>query len=125
MPYRVLVIDDSEAVRTRLISAMSSIPAAEVVGAAATADDGIALAAAEQPHLVTLDLIMPGRSGLHAIPELRQVAPECEIVVFTDYPYPEARRHCLDLGVTHLLSKAQDFAKLLTIVKERSQAFLE
>src|SRR6266480_2546852 len=40
---------------------------------------GIAIA----PHLILLDLSLPGMNGLDALPRLRSAAPECEVVVLT------------------------------------------
>lgn len=69
---RVLVVDDSVAVRRLLTSILSSDPAIEVVG---TACDGrAALAAIEtlRPDVMTLDVEMPILDGLATLRELRK-----------------------------------------------------
>ena len=67
---RVLVVDDSVAVRRLLTSILSSDPGIQVVGTAA--DGKAALAALEtlQPDVMTLDVEMPVLDGLGTLREL-------------------------------------------------------
>jgi len=69
---RVLVVDDSVAVRRLLTSILSSDPGIQVVGTAA--DGKAALAALEtlQPDVMTLDVEMPVLDGLGTLRELRK-----------------------------------------------------
>jgi len=69
---RVLVVDDSVAVRRLLTSILSSDPGIQVVGSAA--DGKAALAAIEtlQPDVMTLDVEMPVLDGLGTLRELRK-----------------------------------------------------
>jgi len=69
---RVLVVDDSVAVRRLLTSILSSDPGLQVVGSAA--DGKAALAAIEtlQPDVMTLDVEMPVLDGLGTLRELRK-----------------------------------------------------
>ena len=76
-PVRVLVIDDESDARTILRNQLEEL-GCEVV-TAASADEGIALGRRVKPDLITLDIMMPRKSGwdalreLKAIPELREV----------------------------------------------------
>jgi two-component system chemotaxis response regulator CheB len=61
---RVLVVEDSATVRERLCVALASHPGFELVGEAADGPTAIALCRSLRPDVVTLDLILPGMSGL-------------------------------------------------------------
>jgi DNA-binding NarL/FixJ family response regulator len=54
-----------------------------VVGEAATAGEGLRVAAELRPDVVVLDLNMPGRSGLEVIADLRSAAPRSPVLVMT------------------------------------------
>lgn len=54
-----------------------------VVGEAATAREGVRIAAEQQPDVVVLDLHLPGTSGLDVIGDLRRVAPRSAVLVMT------------------------------------------
>jgi DNA-binding NarL/FixJ family response regulator len=82
MSPRVLVVDDHPLTREAL-SALLRAQGFDLAGIAADGEEAIAVAAEAQPDLVLLDLTMPGLDGLGALPRLREVAPDCEVVVLT------------------------------------------
>jgi DNA-binding NarL/FixJ family response regulator len=82
MSPRVLVVDDHPLTREAL-SALLRAQGFDLAGLAADGEEAITTAAETQPDLVLLDLTMPGLDGLGALPRLREVAPDCEVVVLT------------------------------------------
>lgn len=67
---RVLVVDDSALMRKLISDMLRSSSAIEVVGSARDADEALDLAGKLKPDVVTLDVEMPGKSGLDIIPAL-------------------------------------------------------
>lgn len=84
--FRVVVADDDADMRLLLTTALRRDGRFEVVGEAADGDAAIAAAADLAPDLVLLDLGMPGRGGLEALPLLREAAPTSRIVVVSGFP---------------------------------------
>jgi DNA-binding NarL/FixJ family response regulator len=82
MKARVLIVDDHPLTREALASLLTANDF-EVVAQAAGGAEAIQLAAELQPGLVVLDLTMPDVSGLEALPQLREAAPDAEVVVLT------------------------------------------
>lgn len=80
---RVLVVDDSVVIRKVLSEALTADPTIEVAGTAA--DGGIALAKIPvlKPDLVTLDVEMPGKSGLETLVEIRRNYPKLPVIMFS------------------------------------------
>jgi two-component system chemotaxis response regulator CheB len=77
---RVLIVDDSALMRKLLADLLRSEPGVEVVGAARDGFEAIAMAGRLKPDVVTLDVEMPGLSGLEALPALLD-AHECPVVM--------------------------------------------
>lgn len=80
---RVLIADDHALVRSGLRALLEARPDIEVVG---EAEDGVTVC--EQcrkltPDVVVMDLTMPGRGGIKATEEIRQVFPAIKVVVLT------------------------------------------
>ena len=62
-----------------------------------------------KPDVLILDLNMPGRPSLEAIPEMREASPETKIVVLTMQKEPAFARQALQLGVLgYVLKEAAD-----------------
>src|SRR5258708_26066286 len=80
MASRILIVDDHPLTREALSSLLAS-HGFDVVGVASDGADAVGEAARLLPDLVLLDLSMPGVDGLRAVPQLREAAPECEVVV--------------------------------------------
>lgn len=76
-----------------------------VVGEAADGKEAVTEAARLQPDVILLDLAMPIRSGLEALPELRQVAPDARIVVFSGFAGSIVAEQVVGLGAASYLEK--------------------
>lgn len=80
---RVLVVDDAPDLRLVVREALEVDGGFTVVGEADDGMKGVELASRLQPDLVVLDLAMPTLDGLSALPHIREVAPEAQIVVLS------------------------------------------
>ena len=80
---RVVVVDDSEVVRTKLRSLLKAESGFELVGEAEDGESGLEVAREQQPDLVVMDLRMPGISGIQATWQLGTVSPASRVLVLT------------------------------------------
>lgn len=107
----LLVVDDDEAFRTRLMRAFEA-RGFEVRGAAGVAD-ALTLARAESPELAVVDLRMPDGSGLEAVRGLHAEDAATRIVVLTGYGSIATAVDAVKLGATHYLTKPASVEDLL------------
>jgi DNA-binding NarL/FixJ family response regulator len=82
MAERILLVDDHPLTRSALAGLLTQ-QGFEVIGEASDGEEAIVAAARLHPDLILLDLSMPGLDGLSALPQLREAAPGCEVVVLT------------------------------------------
>lgn len=78
---RVLIIEDSPVVRELLRHIIGSDSRLEVVGAAGTAEEGLALLEKLRPDVISLDIRLPGMNGLDATLEIMATRPTPIVVV--------------------------------------------
>jgi two-component system chemotaxis response regulator CheB len=80
---RVLIVDDAVVIRRLLTEILAEDPALEVVGTAATGTIGLAKIPQVTPDLITLDIEMPGLSGLETLAEIRKLYPTLPVIMFS------------------------------------------
>lgn len=114
---RVLVVDDHPVVRAGVAGLLAAADDIDVVGAGATGDDAIALAAELQPDVVLMDLRMPGLDGDEATPRVLAAAPGCRVVILTTYESDDAILRAIGAGASGYLLKAAPEEELLAGIR--------
>jgi DNA-binding NarL/FixJ family response regulator len=82
---RVLIVDDHALVRDGLTKILNIEDDIEVLGTAPDAAAGLAAVRTFRPDIVLLDVKMPGRSGLDALPDMINASPGTRFIVLTGY----------------------------------------
>lgn len=82
---RILIADDHAIVRQGLRTLISSEEGLELVDEAANGSEAVEKVLRLRPDVILLDLVMPGKSGLEAIIEIKQSFPEARILVLTSF----------------------------------------
>src|SRR5262245_23124774 len=100
MTLRVLIADDEPLARRRLRRLLSAEPEVQIAGECATGEEIIECAARLRPHLLLLDIEMPGLDGLGALDSL---GPERPLVVFVTAHGEHAVRAFAENAVDYLL----------------------
>jgi two-component system response regulator DevR len=112
---RVLVVDDSPAIRTRLATLMRDAAGVEVAEAPG-ADEALEHLRAHGADVVVLDVHMPGRSGLDVLPEIKASPGSPLVIVLTSHPTDHHRRQCLAQGADYFFDKSRDFARVVEVL---------
>jgi len=113
---RVLIVDDSAAVREGLRALVATDRSLRTVGEAASGEEGLELARTLSPDIILLDNEMPGMNGIELLPAFRHELPGTRIVMFTLSPAisDEAR----SLGASAVVSKDGGDASLLETLRQ-------
>lgn len=80
-PIRVLLVDDSLVARTVLARLLDGRPEFEIAGAAPTADQAIQFLTTHEIDIVVLDVEMPGKDGLTALPEILAASQGARVLI--------------------------------------------
>ncbi|HEX5033413.1 MAG TPA: response regulator [bacterium] len=117
---RVLVIDDDPDILTLLKETLEANHFECHV--AASPQEGLETAIANKPHLILLDLMLPGMSGFGFMRELKKhkELAATPIVVLTALSDEEIAEESLSLGAKGYLSKACNAKELVTMVQAYS-----
>jgi DNA-binding NarL/FixJ family response regulator len=102
---RIVMVDDDPDQRL-VVAGLFRRRGFDDLAEASNADDGLKLAATQQPDLILLDLAMPGRSGIDVLPDLHGAAPGAAIVVLSNMPRRRLLDEVLDRGAMGFVEKA-------------------
>lgn len=116
-PTRILIIDDHAVLRGGLKMLIDAETDLRVVGEAGSLAEGLTLLATLHPDVITLDLSMPGPSGVAAVERLRNAAPAARIVVLTMHDDPSYVRAALALGAHAFVNKSAADSELITALR--------
>ena len=110
---RVLIIDDSEKIRERLVTLLSEEGQIQVVGQAGNGFDAMNELRRLQPDTVILDIRLPDRSGIELLKEIKGRYPAVKVIMLTNFDNSQYRRQCRQLGADHFLNKTLEFEKII------------
>jgi two-component system response regulator NreC len=114
---RVFLADDHAVLRAGLKLLINAQSDMEVVGEAADSVEAVRGAQSAAPHIVLLDLSMPGPRFTRTIEQLVLVAPKARVLVLTMHDDPAFMRAALVAGASgYIVKKAAD-VELLTAIR--------
>lgn len=112
---KFLLADDSRYVRIALSQAVKTL-GGEVIGEATTGGEAIDLFGRLRPNFITMDLSMPGVSGVDAITSILQQDPEANIIVISGTNLDEVREEVFNLGVRMFITKPFDPKRVAAVI---------
>ena len=121
---KVFVVEDSAAVRERLVEMIRDIKDVEVVGEAATYDTAVAGIINTRPDVAVLDIKLANEtgSGIDALIEVRKTLPGIRAIVLSNYTTPQHLKASADAGAEYFLDKSIDFERVGEILEQMKVA---
>jgi DNA-binding NarL/FixJ family response regulator len=104
-PVRVLLVDDDDLMRAGLRSVLSSDDGIEVAGEAGDGGEALDRVRETQPHVVLMDIRMPGVDGISATREVLAGSPDVKVVVLTTFEDDDYIFDALSAGASGFLLK--------------------
>lgn len=117
MTIRVVVADDQTVVREALEAMLSLQPDLDVVGTAPDGQQAVVTAQREKADVVLMDLNMPVLDGADATAQLRDLAPQINVLVLTTYGDDASILRALDAGARGYLTKDAGREQISTAIR--------
>jgi DNA-binding NarL/FixJ family response regulator len=121
---KVFVVEDSIAVRERLIEMIREVEDVEVVGEAGTYDTAVAGIRDALPDVAILDIKLADDtgSGIDVLAEVRKSMPTIRAIVMSNYTTPQHAKASADAGAEYFLDKSVDFERIPEILRRMSSS---
>ena len=117
---KVLIADDTAAIRESMSNLVSRLKDVEIVGVAQTGLEALDKIRSLKPDVATLDIRMPGLNGISVLEAVQQEKLPVAVIILTGLAETEYRRKCLALGAEHFFNKATEFELVVEILRERA-----
>ena len=114
----MIIADDSDLIHERLCDMISELPEIEIVGQARDGPTATQMIKDFKPDIVVLDIRMPRETGIDVLKKIRNDSVLPLIIIFTNYPYPQYRNKCAELGADYFFDKNSEFEKLNDTLKQ-------
>ena len=120
--HTILVVDDEPLIRWALREGLEG--AGYVVIEAGSARETLeALDRASDPvAVVLLDVRLPDSADLGLLRRIRQLLPECQVIVMTAHGTPDLLAEALTAGAFDAISKPFDIPRVVNLVREAQAA---
>lgn len=110
---KILIADDMIETRSNIRRMLSSQDGLEIVGEAGTGEETLEQVKKLQPHLVLMDINMPGLDGLKATEQLAKEKPEVAVVIMSIQAENEYFRRAMKAGAKDFLTKPFSTSELV------------
>lgn len=117
---RVFLVEDSALLRERLAGLLASIPGAQLVGHAATAEAALRGIRETAPEVVVCDIQLEQGSGFDVLRGVTAAAPAVEVYMLTNFASESYRRAAERYGARGFFDKSTQFEALKAALQARS-----
>jgi NarL family two-component system response regulator LiaR len=104
-PITVMIVDDHQMVRNGAKGYLEAQPEITVVAEAESGAEAVRLAREFVPHVVLMDLVMPGMDGVEATRKVKDISPRSQIIILTSFHEDEHIFPALQAGAISYLLK--------------------
>ncbi len=115
---RVLIVDDHPIVRTGIRSLLDGAGDIEVVGEAADGEEGLEQTRRLHPDVVTLDISMPGMSGMEVLKELKKRGHPAAVLILSLHPEDRYAIRLLRTGASGYVTKDAPSSTLIQAIRK-------
>jgi two-component system, NarL family, response regulator LiaR len=114
---RILIVDDHAIVREGLRGLIEFNPDMELVGEAASGEEGVLKALQLRPDVILMDLLMPEKDGVTAIKEIKSQWQEARVLVLTSFLEDDKVFPAIENGALGYLLKDTQPEELLAAIR--------
>jgi DNA-binding NarL/FixJ family response regulator len=114
---RVLIADDHPLIRKGLGQILSSSVYVDTVDEANDAFAALEMAKKKKYDVIILDISLPGKDGMTALPELKDIQPETPILMLSIQPEEQYAVRAFRLGASGCLNKSSAPEELVAAIR--------
>ncbi len=117
-PKRIIIVEDDHIIRNAFVTLIQQNGDYTVANAYSNAEAAIKNVKDDAPDICLMDIELPGMNGIEAIPKIKVLSPNTQVVVVTVYENDDLVFKALCEGASGYLTKNMPPQKLIDSLKE-------
>jgi DNA-binding NarL/FixJ family response regulator len=117
MRIQIVIVDDSNLVRERLIKMLDAVPGIEIAGEAANSQDALKVIQDKKPHIVIIDIKIPGESGIEVLKKIKKANRAVIAIIITNYPFNQYKANCFENGADYFFDKSNEYGNIIETIE--------
>lgn len=115
---KVAIVEDNPTFRQYLAELIANTPGHRCVCACGSAEEAMEKIPAQRPHVVLMDIHLPGESGIACTARLRQKVPKVQVIMLTVYKDIKMIFQALKAGACGYVLKRADEKEIMEAIAE-------
>ena len=115
---KVAIVEDNPTLRQYLSELIANTPGYRCVCACGSAEEALEKIPAQRPHVVLMDIHLPGESGIACTAHLREKMPKIQVIMLTVYKDIQMIFQALKAGACGYVLKRADEKEILAAIAE-------
>lgn len=116
----LLIVDDSELIRSSLLGLLQGIQGIEDVRTAASLGHAMESVRRYSPTWIILDVHLPDGNAIQIIPDIKLLAPAAQIAMFTNDASAFNRDKCAQAGADWFFDKSTQCEEMLAMIQKQA-----
>jgi DNA-binding NarL/FixJ family response regulator len=117
MSLSIVIVDDSNLVRERLVKMLDAISGIEIAGQAANSQDALRVIQDKKPHIVIIDIKIPVENGIEVLKKIKKVNKAVIAIIITNYPFTQYRTNCYENGADYFFDKSNEYGEVIETIE--------
>lgn len=115
---KVAIVEDNPTLRQYLADLITNTPGYRCVCTCESAEEALEKIPAQRPHVVLMDIHLPGKSGIECTARLREKMPKIQVIMLTVYKDIQMIFQALKAGACGYVLKRSDEKEILAAIAE-------
>jgi DNA-binding NarL/FixJ family response regulator len=114
--FKIGIIEDSKLIRMQIVSIMKQQEEIKILFQAEDEDEALTKLRNIPVDLVILDINLKKGNGLNLIPEIKEIRPETQVIIFTNHTENAYRKRSMELGADNFYNKSSEFEEMMVTI---------
>lgn len=115
---RIVIVEDNLIVQGGFSMLVGSVEGYQVVNTYTNCEDAIKNLKTDAPHVMLMDIELPGMNGIEGISRIKKLRPEVMILVISVHENSDLVFDALCAGAMGYLTKSASFVKILSAIED-------